>query len=114
MSLLHGAGGHVVRGISDHALDHLAADGTGLTRGDVAVIALLEIHAEGTGDLALEALELLFVFPVAGLVRIAATQLAAVAIGHMCTSFRFRDAVFIVHGCDEVYEWQINVRMVKS
>ena len=108
--LLRAAGIHVVGGISDHTLDHLAADGAGLTRGDVAVVSLLETDAEGAGDLALEALELLFVLPVAGLVLIRAA-VAAVAVGHVCTSFRFRDAVFMVHGCDEVYEWQIDESM---
>ena len=29
----------------DHLLDHLAAHGTGLTGGQVAVVALLQVHA---------------------------------------------------------------------
>ena len=29
----------------DHLLDHLAADGTGLTGGEIAVVALLEVNA---------------------------------------------------------------------
>jgi len=29
----------------DHLLDHLAADGTGLARGEIAVVALLEVDA---------------------------------------------------------------------
>ena len=34
----------------DHALHHLAADGTGLTGGDIAVVALLEVNADGVGS----------------------------------------------------------------
>ena len=30
----------------DHLLDHLAADGTGLAGGQVAVVALLEVDAD--------------------------------------------------------------------
>ena len=30
----------------DHLLDHLAADGTGLAAREVAVVALLQIHAD--------------------------------------------------------------------
>ena len=30
----------------DHFLDHLSADGTGLLAGQVAVIALLQVHAD--------------------------------------------------------------------
>ena len=29
----------------DHLLDHLAADGAGFTRGQVSVVAVLQIHA---------------------------------------------------------------------
>ena len=29
----------------DHLFDHLAADGTGLARGEIAVVALLEVDA---------------------------------------------------------------------
>ena len=38
-----------------HLLDHLAADGTGLAAREVAVVALLQIHADLTGRLHLEA-----------------------------------------------------------
>ena len=55
---------HVVLGISDHALHHLAADGTGLAGSNVAVISLLEIDVEGIGHLGFEALQLLTVFVV--------------------------------------------------
>ena len=30
----------------DHLLDHLAADRTGLTAGEIAVVALLEVYAD--------------------------------------------------------------------
>ena len=49
---------HVVFRISDHAFHHFAADGTGLTRGNVTVVTLLEIHVQGIGNLSLNALEL--------------------------------------------------------
>jgi len=41
----------------DHLLDHLAADGTGLLGGQVAVVALLQIDANLTGGLHLELVE---------------------------------------------------------
>ena len=44
-SLLHA----VLVGL-DHLLDHLAADGTGLTAGELAVVAVLEVDADfGSG-----------------------------------------------------------------
>lgn len=39
----------------DHLLDHLAADAAGLTRGDVTVVALLEVHANFGSRLHLKA-----------------------------------------------------------
>ena len=30
----------------DHLLDHLAADGTGLAGGQIAVVAFLQVHAD--------------------------------------------------------------------
>ena len=43
----------------DHLLDHLAADGTGLLRGQVTVVALLQVDAHLVGGLHLEAVQTL-------------------------------------------------------
>ena len=40
----------------DHLLDHLSADGTCLTGGDVAVVTLVEVYADFAGGLHLELL----------------------------------------------------------
>ena len=42
--------GHLVFGLFDEALHHVAADVTGLTGGQVAVIALLEVDAKLARD----------------------------------------------------------------
>ena len=38
----------------DHLLDHLAADGTGFTGGQVTIVTLLQIHADFLGSLHFE------------------------------------------------------------
>ena len=48
---------HVVFRISDHAFHHFAADGTGLTRCNVTVVTLLEIHDQGIRNITLKAQE---------------------------------------------------------
>ena len=46
LKLLHIGVVHVVLGVSDHALYHFAADGTGLTGSKIAVVALLQIYVK--------------------------------------------------------------------
>ena len=47
----------IARGLyGTHLLDHLAADGAGLARGQVAVVAVLQIHAHFGSGLHLELL----------------------------------------------------------
>ena len=50
LKLLHIGVVHVVLGVSDHALYHFAADGTGLTGSKIAVVALLQINVKGVGS----------------------------------------------------------------
>ena len=40
---------HAVLVCLDHLFDHLAADGTGLTAGEFAVAAVLEVHTDLSG-----------------------------------------------------------------
>ena len=48
---------HAVLISLDHLLDHLAADGTGLTGGQIPVVALLQVDADFVGSLHLESVE---------------------------------------------------------
>lgn len=41
----------------DHFLDHLAADRTGLTRGQIAIVTLLEVYANFAGGFHLKTVE---------------------------------------------------------
>ena len=45
---------HAVLVRLDHLLDHLAANGTGLTAGQIAIVALLQVDANLLGGLHLE------------------------------------------------------------
>ena len=65
LKLLHIGVVHVVLGVSDHALYHFAADGTGLTGSKIAVVALLQINVKGVGNFSLEVLQLLAVLIIA-------------------------------------------------
>ena len=49
---------HVILRISDHALYHFAADRARLTRGQVAVVTLLQVDVERIGNFGLEAIHL--------------------------------------------------------
>ena len=64
LKLLHIGVVHVVLGVSDHALYHFAADGAGLTGGDIAVIALLEADADGIGGFLLHLVQCVLGFLV--------------------------------------------------
>ena len=57
-------GGAAVFVALDHALDHLAADGAGLTGGDIAVLALLEADADGIGGFLLHLVQCVLGFLV--------------------------------------------------
>ena len=63
----------------DHLLDHLAADGAGLAGGEVAVVALLKVHAHLVGGLHLEL--------VHGLPGLGDVQLVGVLARHCRISF---------------------------
>ena len=69
VSLLHA----VLVGL-DHLLDHLAADGTGLTAGEVAVVAVLQIDADFGSGFHLELIH--------GLAGTGINQMIAVSVGH--------------------------------
>ena len=66
----------------DHLLDHLAADGTGLLAGQIAVVAVLQVNADLGGGLHLET--------VHSLAGVGVDELVAVVGSHFtCTPFRF-------------------------
>ena len=48
----------ILFGISDHALDHFAADAARFTRGQIAVVTLLQVDIQRRSDFALEGLQL--------------------------------------------------------
>ena len=75
------AAGETHSSYGTHLLDHLAADGAGLAAGEVAVIALLQVDADLTGRLHLEAIH--------GLAGVRVHEVVAVG-GHTITS-PFRD-----------------------
>ena len=49
--------GHLALGLLDQALDHVAADVARLSRGQVAVVALLEVDAQLARDLILHVVQ---------------------------------------------------------
>ena len=49
--------GHVLFRLFDQALDHVAADIAGLTGGQIAVVALLQVDAQLTGDFVLHVVQ---------------------------------------------------------
>lgn len=60
----------ILFGISDHTLDHFAADAACLAGGQIAVVTLLQIDIQGRSDFALERLQLAlgFIGRIAGIV----------------------------------------------
>lgn len=52
----------ILFGISDHSLNHFAADAARFTRSQITVITLLQVNIQGRSNFALEGLQLILGF----------------------------------------------------